>query len=122
MSKVHRFVGLGDAWDWENTPDLTYMADSKGVTGKMLVGAADGAPNFRIRYFRIEAGGYSSRHSHNFDHGVYIVHGQARVKLGQEEVEVGPRDVVYISANEEHQLRAVGNEPLGFLCVIPAID
>ncbi len=40
--------------------------------------------------------------------------------MGDEEVEVGPGDVVYIPGNERHQFRAVGDEPLGFLCVVPA--
>jgi mannose-6-phosphate isomerase-like protein (cupin superfamily) len=40
--------------------------------------------------------------------------------LGNEEVQVGPRDVVYVLGDEVHQFRALGQEPLGFLCVIPA--
>jgi quercetin dioxygenase-like cupin family protein len=34
-------------------------------------------------------------------------------------VEVGPRDALYISPNEEHQLHTLGDEPFGFLCIIP---
>jgi mannose-6-phosphate isomerase-like protein (cupin superfamily) len=56
---------------------------------------------------------------HAHDHGVMILHGRACVRLGELEVEVGPRDIVYISPYEVHQLRPVGDEPLGFLCVIP---
>ena len=59
------------------------------------------------------------RHPH--DHGVFILRGRARVRLGSEEVEVGPRDVVYVPGNELHQFQAIGDEPLGFLCVIPAV-
>jgi mannose-6-phosphate isomerase-like protein (cupin superfamily) len=43
------------------------------------------------------------------------------VRLGEHEVQVGARDVVYVPGDEVHQFRAVGDEPLGFLCVIPAV-
>ncbi len=122
MGTVHRFVGSEGAFDWEGVPEKVIDAlDAVGVTGKVLVGPEDGAPHFRMRYFRIEPGGYSSLEQHPHDHGVFILHGRARVRLGSEEVEVGPRDVVYVPGNELHQFRAIGDEPLGFLCVIPAV-
>lgn len=119
MGTVHRFVGSESAWDWEGVPDK--VVDVPGVTGKVLVGPGDDAPNFRIRYFRIESGSSSSLEQHSHDHGVFILHGRARVQMGAEEVEVGPQDVVYIPGDELHQFRAIGDEPLGFLCVIPAV-
>jgi oxalate decarboxylase/phosphoglucose isomerase-like protein (cupin superfamily) len=33
-------------------------------------------------------------------------------------VEAG--DIVYIPQNEQHQFENIGDEPLGFLCVIPS--
>jgi oxalate decarboxylase/phosphoglucose isomerase-like protein (cupin superfamily) len=48
-------------------------------------------------------------------------YGRALVLLGSDEVGAGPRDVVYVPGNEVHQFRALGDEPLGFLCVIPAL-
>ncbi len=119
MGTVHRFVGSESVFDWEDVPDK--VVDVPGVTGKVLVGPEDNAPNFRIRYFRLEPGGSSSLERHPHDHGVFILHGRARVRMGAEEVEVGPRDVVYVPGNELHQFRAIGDEPLGFLCVIPAV-
>ena len=56
---------------------------------------------------------------HPHDHGVLILHGRARVRLGEQEFEVGPRDLVYVSPNDIHQFSTLGAEPLGFLCVIP---
>lgn len=122
MGTVHRFVGSESMFDWEGVSEKMVNApDAVGVTGKVLIGPKDGTPNFRIRYFRIESGGYSSLEEHPHDHGVFILHGRARVQLGSEEVEVGPRDVVYVPGNELHQFQAIGDEPLGFLCVIPAV-
>ncbi|MCG2768689.1 MAG: cupin domain-containing protein [Anaerolineae bacterium] len=122
MGTIHRFVGSKSTFDWESVPEKMVDApDTVGVTGKVLVGAKDGALDFRIRYFQIEPGGHSSLEQHPHDHGVFILHGRARVRLGPEEMEMEPRDVVYIPGNELHQFQAIGDEPLGFLCVIPAV-
>ncbi|HBE28632.1 MAG TPA: cupin, partial [Ktedonobacter sp.] len=50
----------------------------------------------------------------------YILHGKARLRLGDEEHEVYAGDVVYIGGNEVHQFFTAGEEPFGFLCVVPA--
>ncbi|HID88877.1 MAG TPA: cupin domain-containing protein [Anaerolineae bacterium] len=121
MGIIHRFAGSGEWWDWDGVPEKEVAdPDTEGVTGKVLIGPQDGAPHFRIRYFRIEPGGHSRLDQHPHDHGVYVLHGHGLVRMGDEEVEVGPGDVVYIPGNERHQFRAVGDEPLGFLCVVPA--
>jgi len=108
--------------DWEGVEEQRYDApDVVGATGKVLIGPADNAPNFRMRYFRVEPGGNTSLDHHPHEHGVFILHGQASVLLGDQEVTVGPRDVVFVPGDQVHQFRALGEEPLGFLCVIPAI-
>lgn len=118
---MHRFVGTADNFDWENVPEKVVTGpDVAGVTGKVLIGPQDGAPNFRIRYFRIEPGGHSTLEQHAHDHGVYILHGRAHVRLGSETVEVKAGDAIYVGSWELHQFSTLGNEPLGFLCVIPA--
>ncbi len=122
MGIVHKYRGVEHAFDWEGVTEKLYQAaDVKGVTAKVLIGPAEEAPNFRIRYFRVEPGGCTSLDQHPHDHGVYILHGRALVLLGSDEVGAGPRDVVYVPGNEVHQFRALGDEPLGFLCVIPAL-
>ena len=54
-----------------------------------------------------------------------ITHISPRIKfgvlLGEEEFEVTFGDVVYISPDEVHQLKSIGDEPFGFLCVIPRL-
>ena len=49
-----------------------------------------------------------------------ILKGRARVLLGWEVHEVEAGDIVYIPQNEQHQFENIGDEPLGFLCVIPS--
>ena len=122
MGVVHRFQGEESAFDWQGVTEKTYeAADVVGTSAKVLIGPAEEAPHFRIRYFRVEPGGQTSLDQHPHEHGVFILHGRALVRLGDDEVQVGPRDVVYVPGDEVHQFRAVGDEPLGFLCVIPAV-
>jgi len=45
--------------------------------------------------------------------------GHARARLGSEIVEVQAGDVRYIPPMELHQFENIGEEPFGFLCVIP---
>jgi quercetin dioxygenase-like cupin family protein len=121
MSSVHRFSGLGNDYDWEGVPAELYEA--KGVHGavkRVLVGPADGAPNFVIRYFNIEPGGHSRLERHPHEHGVIILQGKAKVQLNEEFVTLEPLDTVYVAGNDLHQFTNIGDEPLGFICVITA--
>ena len=121
MSTVHRFNGTESAYDWEGTLTKEYNdQNSKDAFGKIIISEKDSANHFAFRYFRIEPGGHSTYNDyHAHDHGVYILHGHALVIIEGKEYPVGPRDMIYISPWEHHHLKTVGDEPLGFLCVIP---
>lgn len=120
MGSVHRQIGTPFALDWEGVQPQEYDApDVQGVEGKVIIGPQDGNPNYFVRYFHVEPGGQTSLDQHEHDHGVYIIHGRAEVLLGDETVEVEPQDIVYVPGNEIHQFRAIGPDPLGFLCIIP---
>ena len=88
-----------------------------GVERHELIGHGDGAAHYRLRYFHVPAGGRTARERHPHDHGVVIERGRARVTLGEDVHEVGPGDVVYVAGGELHCFEALGEEPLGFLCV-----
>jgi len=117
MGVIHRYKG---DFDWEGVSLSRYPPEEmKGVSVRWLIGPAENAPNFALRYFEIEPGGWSSLDRHAHDHGVVILRGRGQVLLGEEEFEVGFGDVVYIPPYEVHQFKNIGDEPLGFLCVIP---
>ncbi len=119
MSRIHRFTGQAGDYRWEGAVALsTDDPATRGVSGQRMIGDADGTPNFHFRYFCVEPGGYTFLHRHAHDHGIMILHGRATVVIEDQTFEVGPRDIVYIGPHDLHQLRASGDEPLGFLCVI----
>lgn len=124
MSTIHRFQRTEQGeLRWQNVPVRAYgpeNSNAEGATRQVLIGNEEQSPHFHLRYFAVQPGGHTSLDQHAHDHGIYILHGQARVRLGDEEHEVRTGDIVYIPGNEVHQFFTLGDEPFGFLCVVPA--
>jgi len=117
MGSVHRRRPDGT---WEGVARRAYdRPDLVGVEQHELIGPADGAERYRVRYFRVPPGGRTALERHPHDHGVVIERGRARVTLGEDRHELGPGDVVYVGGDELHCFEALGDEPLGFICVAP---
>jgi quercetin dioxygenase-like cupin family protein len=107
---------------WDDVEPAAYdHPELAGVERHDLIAGGDGAPNYHVRYFHVEPGKRTAREHHPHDHGVVIQRGRARVTLGDDVHEVGPGDVVYVSGDELHCFEAIGDEPLGFICVIPPL-
>jgi quercetin dioxygenase-like cupin family protein len=117
MGVVHRRQGDGETWRWDGVD--VYAYNSNNATKQVLIGRADGANNFEVRYFTVPPHGFSSLDEHQHDHGVLIMQGRARVMLGDRYEEVGVGDVVYIPGWERHQFENLTDEPFAFLCIIP---
>jgi quercetin dioxygenase-like cupin family protein len=124
MGTVHRQVATADApaWDYETVAVKEYSSGgaTPGSTRRVLVGRDEGADDFIIRYFTIPAGGHSALEHHAHQHGVVIVQGHGRVLLGDQWTEIGVGDAIFIAPDELHQLQALGDQPLGFICVVPS--
>ena len=66
---------------------------------------------------RVPVGGATQAHRHlRTEEIYYITHGRGRIRIGHEEVEVGPGDAVAIPPGHCHQLWNIGAEPLRLLC------
>ena len=122
MSKIHKFVGSQDDFRWEDVAVSEYKNEYEGITRQVFIGPEEKSNNFNLRYFRLEPGTHSNLESHLHEHGVLVLHGRARVQIDNDFYEVGPNDAVFISSNVMHQFVPIGDEPLGFLCVINPKD
>jgi quercetin dioxygenase-like cupin family protein len=78
-----------------------------------------GAPNFAMRLFEIEPGGYSPLHSHPWEHEVFILEGEGVVVGEDGEKKVGAGDAILVLPNERHQFKNDGKKTLKFLCLVP---
>jgi quercetin dioxygenase-like cupin family protein len=123
MGVIHKFQGDPDNFDWDGVVPQGYDSpDIKGATVRWLISEKEKAPYFAMRYFEIEPGGWTDLGHHAHDHGVIILKGKGKVLLGEKETEISFGDVVYVSPNEIHQFKNIGDEPFGFICVIPNKD
>ncbi|SDO62137.1 cupin domain-containing protein [Desulforhopalus singaporensis] len=93
---------------------------ARGVTGRVVIGKADDAKNFCMRVFTIAPGGFSPRHSHEWEHEIFVHSGTGKVYQNGEWREVTSGTVVFIPGNEEHQLMNGGGEDFVFICLIPS--
>ncbi len=125
MSTVHRFSGdqISGDFTWEGVSPREYNNENvQGVLKHVLVGPEDDAPNFIIRYFHVPVGQNTVYDQHPHEHGVVILHGQARVQINDGFHELGPLDAIFISGNDVHQFTNIGETPMGFICVIKRRD
>lgn len=93
-----------------------------GVRMRLLIGEPDGAPNFVMRQFEVQAGGFTPHHHHAYEHQVYVLEGSGVVLEGETERPIQAGDCIYVAADEVHQFRNTGYAPLRFLCMIPRLD
>jgi len=86
---------------------------------RWLIDEADGAPTFCMRRFELEPGGHTPRHSHPWEHEVYILEGQGTVFGNGKQNAFRAGDVIYVPPGEEHYFAADRDGPVAFLCLIP---
>lgn len=80
-----------------------------------------GAPNFAMRVFEVEPGGYSPLHSHDWEHEVFILEGEGVVVSREGEKKFKYGDVVFVAPKEKHQFRNNGKKLVRFICVVPHV-
>jgi quercetin dioxygenase-like cupin family protein len=95
------------------------MEGIKGVSMRVMVGREDGAPNFAMRHFILDPGGFTPHHSHDYEHQVVVLKGRGEAFDAGETREISAGDVILVESDAEHQFRNTGEEPLQFLCLVP---
>lgn len=100
------------------TLDPVEMDGAEGVRMRVMAGREDDAPTFAVRQFRVEPGGRTPRHAHDYEHEVVVLEGGGEVHLAGEDRPLRPGDVLLVPPDAEHQFRA-GDAGLRFLCLSP---
>ena len=107
---------------WEHVPNLPYKQDGnapfKDISRQVLFHGE--ALNCELRYFEMQAGGYSTLERHEHVHAVMILRGRGQCMVGDEVREVAASDLISIPAWSWHQFRASAGEAFGFLCMVNA--
>ncbi len=97
------------------------MEGSAGCRVRWLVDEKDGAPNFAMRQFDVAPGGHTPRHSHPYEHEIYVLEGAGEVIEGDQPRPLKAGDVVYVAPDDVHQFRNTGTTTMKFLCMVPHI-
>jgi quercetin dioxygenase-like cupin family protein len=87
---------------------------------RVLIGPADGADKFHMRRFRVLPGGYTPKHTHAWEHEVFVLAGEGAATTPNGDKPMRPGDVIFIPGEDIHQFRNTGTQDLEFLCLIPA--
>ena len=95
------------------------MEGAAGCSVRWLVSEKDGAPTFAMRQFEVEPGGHTPKHSHPYEHEVFVLDGEGVVFEGDTEHPLKAGDVVFVQPDDIHQFRNTGNRPMKFLCMVP---
>lgn len=85
---------------------------------QVLVGPAEGAPNFALRKFSMGPGGGMPLHTNAVEHEQYVLAGRARVAVGAQVHEVAAGHALFIPAGVPHSYEVV-EAPFEFLCIVP---
>lgn len=78
-------------------------------------------PNFHLRYFRIKVNGNSPKHSHNYEHEIFVLNGNGKVFIDEKVYNISKDFSIYIPPNSLHQIVNDGAVDLEFLCIIPNV-
>ncbi len=108
MKKVSRGDVLG------SSPEGT-----KGVVFRKLIAENVDAPNFHMRLFDVAPGGNTPKHTHDWEHDVYVVGGRGKIVLRDRDVPLAEGDAVFVEPNELHQFVNDGDSLLRIICVVP---
>jgi quercetin dioxygenase-like cupin family protein len=106
--------------DYHDVPprELT-AATMRGVSGRVVLGKADGAVNYCMRVIEVAPGGVIPPHKHPWEHEQFVHAGTGRVKRDGNWVDIGPGCVLLIPSDAEHTIENTGTEPLVIVCSVP---
>lgn len=92
---------------------------TKGVDFKPLIAMEFEAPHFYMRFFDIAPGGHTPKHSHEWEHEVYVLEGRGKIVLRDREEKLVEGDAMLVEPNEIHQFVNDSRGSFQLICVIP---
>lgn len=87
---------------------------------RVVIGPKQGAPNFVMRVMDMPPGA-SYYHSHDWEHEVFVLSGEATLSSEDGETQLKPDDTIYIQPLEMHGIANKGQKVFRFICVVPTI-
>jgi len=95
------------------------MDGAKAVTKKIPVGAKEGWDGYTMRVFTISPGGFTPKHSHDWEHVNHIVRGRGKLMINGAHHDMNEKDFALVPPNTEHQFSNPYDKPFEFICIVP---
>jgi quercetin dioxygenase-like cupin family protein len=109
-----------EGFRWEGVAHQPYKQEGsapfKDISRQVLFN--EDSLGCELRYFEMDAGGFSTLERHEHEHAVMILRGHGECMVGEEVRTVRQFDLISIPSMLWHQFRATHDEPLGFLCMV----
>ena len=84
-----------------------------------VIGPTAGWKENTLRVFRINPGGFTPHHQHDWEHVNYIMKGKGTLTIGGEIREVAAGDFALVPPNTMHQFRNPFDADFEFICIVP---
>jgi quercetin dioxygenase-like cupin family protein len=94
--------------------------EAKGVAARVVIGKNEGANHFYMRVFEISTGGHTPKHSHDWEHEMFIHSGEGEIYGNGQWNRVKSGNVIFVPSNEEHQIRNNSKKLLIVVCLVPS--
>ncbi|PKL11579.1 MAG: cupin [Spirochaetae bacterium HGW-Spirochaetae-8] len=91
----------------------------KGVVKQVLIGPEQGWKDYVMRLFTLSKGGYAPRHTHPWQHIMYVVEGEGKLFMNGIDYPLVAGSVSYVPAEVEHQVMNAGDAKFVFICIVP---
>ncbi|MBA3009781.1 MAG: cupin domain-containing protein [Proteobacteria bacterium] len=91
----------------------------KNVAGRLLIGREDGANNFSMRLFEMGSKGHTPKHSHPWEHEVFVHKGTGEVFMDGQWHSLSEGSAIFVPPNVEHQFRNTADKDFAFVCLVP---
>ena len=99
--------------------DAVAEEGAEKVSVRWVIAENDGAPNFFMRVFELAPGGHTPLHSHPWEHEMFVYEGEGCIVREGKDVPISRGSVVFVPADEEHQMKNNGSEVFKVICLIP---
>lgn len=98
--------------------DVEAIHTAEGTEKRVVIGPREEVPTFVMRVIDLPPGS-SYYHSHDWEHEVFVLAGEAVLVSEQSEIPLKADDVIYIAPFEKHGLTNKGQDIFRFICVVP---
>jgi quercetin dioxygenase-like cupin family protein len=102
----------------KNSEDFPKNDVPKTQKAKIAVLTPKEDKDFIVRKIKIESGGSMPNHTNEIQHQQYVLNGEAKVVVGDEEYHAKAGDFLYIPAGVNHYYEACYDSSYEFLCMI----